>query len=172
MFAKEFKKPRIKIDGGIKAPSVTTRYSLVGTAFDYLMRFYLKYNNPQAEDKQWVAETAATLVVNKEAQMLKEGYDDPEKIPPGVPFKVINGMYYPIIFQFPDETNFEDTKSSIRETDDEWILCERNETLATKAKKIIYYSKGTYVEYLSSGIIKGRIIIASILLAQLDPIFR
>lgn len=172
MFAKEFKKPRIKINGDIKAPPITTHYSLVGTAFDYLMRFYLKYNDPQAKDWRWVAELAAISAVNREAQMSKEGYDDPEKIPSGVPFKLIGGMYYPINLELPDETNFEDTKSLIRETDDEWILCERNKALATKAKKIIYYSKKVYIEYLSSGIINDRIITASILLAQLDPIFR
>jgi len=48
--------------GGRKllAPPLTKHYTLVGTAFDYLFRFYLKRVNPQAvERSHWVAETAA-----------------------------------------------------------------------------------------------------------------
>ena len=32
------------------------RYSLVGTAFDYLLRFYLQRLNPKAKQRRWVAE--------------------------------------------------------------------------------------------------------------------
>jgi hypothetical protein len=42
----------------ILAPPISNRYSLVGTAFDYLLRFYLKYLNPDAITFQWVAEAA------------------------------------------------------------------------------------------------------------------
>jgi len=52
-FAKEFKKPKIKLNWKIKAPPLTTHYTQVSTAFDYLMRFYLKYANPDAEEGIW-----------------------------------------------------------------------------------------------------------------------
>jgi hypothetical protein len=55
-FASEFTKPRIKILGELKAPPLTTHYSLVGTAFDYLIRFCLKYRYPNAKDNHWVAD--------------------------------------------------------------------------------------------------------------------
>ncbi|KKM63865.1 hypothetical protein LCGC14_1507190 [marine sediment metagenome] len=42
----------------ILAPLLTTNSSLVGIAFDYLLRFYLKYLNPQAITRRWVAETS------------------------------------------------------------------------------------------------------------------
>lgn len=42
----------------ILAPPLTTSYSLVGTAFDYLLRFYLKYLNPKAITSSWVAESS------------------------------------------------------------------------------------------------------------------
>ena len=48
--------------GGRKllAPPLTKHYTLVGTAFDYLFRFYLKRVNPQAVERScWVAEQAA-----------------------------------------------------------------------------------------------------------------
>jgi len=61
LFANEFKKPRGKIIGEIRAPPLTNHFGLVGTAFDYLMRFYLKYHNPEAKEKRWVAEISCKL---------------------------------------------------------------------------------------------------------------
>jgi len=40
----------------ILAPPLSNRYSLVGTAFDYLLRFYLKWLNPNALTHPWIAE--------------------------------------------------------------------------------------------------------------------
>jgi len=56
LFANEFKQPRDKITGEIKAPPLTNHFGMIGTAFDYLMRFYLKYHNPEAKEKRWIAE--------------------------------------------------------------------------------------------------------------------
>ena len=55
-FRQEFKKPRFSERKDILAPPLSRRYSLVGTAFDYLMRFYLKFLNPDAVSRQWIAE--------------------------------------------------------------------------------------------------------------------
>ena len=38
------------------APPQTTNHPLVGTAFDYLLRFYVKRLNPKATDTKWIAE--------------------------------------------------------------------------------------------------------------------
>jgi len=55
-FRQEFPKPRFTIKRELLAPPVTNHYTLVGTAFDYLMRFYLKHLNPMAITNEWVAE--------------------------------------------------------------------------------------------------------------------
>jgi len=55
-FYKEFPKPKFNIKKKILAPPLTDHYSLVGTAFDYLLRFYLEYLNPKAVTHKWVAE--------------------------------------------------------------------------------------------------------------------
>jgi len=57
-FAETFPKPSFKLDTRILAPPLTRHYSLIGTAFDYLMRFYLKYLNPESIVSTWVAELA------------------------------------------------------------------------------------------------------------------
>ena len=61
-FADEFEKPRGKIIGEMKAPPLTNRYSMVGIAFDYLLRFYLKHNYPDAIEKPWIAEVSTALL--------------------------------------------------------------------------------------------------------------
>lgn len=47
----DFGVPKIMV-----APPLTNNYSLVGTAFDYLVRAHLQKYYPQAEDKVWIAE--------------------------------------------------------------------------------------------------------------------
>lgn len=55
-FRQEFVMPKMAVKQKILAPPLSNRYSLVETAFDYLMRFYLKWLNPNAVTSQWVAE--------------------------------------------------------------------------------------------------------------------
>jgi len=60
-FLQEFPKPKFDLEKEILAPPLINHWGLVGTAFDYLMRFYLKRLNPKATEKEWVAEIAAKI---------------------------------------------------------------------------------------------------------------
>ena len=111
LFANEFKKPRGNIIGKIKAQPLTTHYGMIGTAFDYLMRFYLKYHDSKAKEKTWVAETSCKLT-------------------------------------------------------------EVNPSVHKKAVKSLKFSKDAYSKFLKSGVINEDILKSTILLAQLDPIYR
>jgi hypothetical protein len=55
-FRQEFAMPGMKVKRELLAPPLSNRYSLVGTAFDYLARFYVKRLNPDAITKAWIAE--------------------------------------------------------------------------------------------------------------------
>jgi hypothetical protein len=55
------KRPDIKLDGKIKAIPLTKNYSLVGTAFDYLLRFVLE-SNFKAISTKWIAEESIELL--------------------------------------------------------------------------------------------------------------
>ena len=57
-FKQHFPLPKIKLDGSIIAPPHTTNYSMIGTAFDYVLRFHLERVFPDAVTRQLVAETA------------------------------------------------------------------------------------------------------------------
>jgi hypothetical protein len=50
-----------KLSAEMKAPPQTQNYSLVGTAFDYLLRFHIERLNPQSITRSWVAEDAVEL---------------------------------------------------------------------------------------------------------------
>lgn len=61
-FAQEFQKPRLVGNREMLAPPLTKEYSMVGTAFDYLLRFYLKRLNPGARTQDWIAEIGVTYL--------------------------------------------------------------------------------------------------------------
>jgi len=80
-FAKEFPMPRFNLVGELIAQPKTNHYSLVGTAFDYLMRFYLKKINPSATTQEWVAESVVDLVDDKKTlEKIKKILSNAKKI--------------------------------------------------------------------------------------------
>ena len=77
-----FPKPQFKLKVEIVAPPLTKNYHTVGTAFDYLLRFHLKYLNPESMEKPWVAELGTMrLGRNPESFITKECKpEDVEKV--------------------------------------------------------------------------------------------
>lgn len=58
-FKAEFPKPKLDLKQEILAAApLGSDVRLVGTVFDYLLRFYIKYQNPHAEESEWIAEYA------------------------------------------------------------------------------------------------------------------
>lgn len=55
------KLPR-KITAALQAEPRSNRYTMVGTAFDYLLRFDLRRRAPHAISEQWVAEHASGII--------------------------------------------------------------------------------------------------------------
>ena len=60
-FRETFAKPSVAPDPELHAIPLTKNYSLVGTAFDYVVRFYLERLYPFAHASPWVAEVALSL---------------------------------------------------------------------------------------------------------------
>jgi len=55
-------RPKGKLDKAILAPPLTSHYQLVGTAFDYLLRFYLERINVGSKTSLWAAEEGVLLL--------------------------------------------------------------------------------------------------------------
>lgn len=68
----EFPLPEAPLKGRMLAPPVTKNYPTVGTAFDYLMRFYLERFNAACVTQRWVAEDSVEL-----ARCYPEHFEDP-----------------------------------------------------------------------------------------------
>ena len=58
----EFVKPRFSVDKPLLAPVITLNPQKIGTAFDYLLRFYANYLNPKAISSQWTAEISLKIL--------------------------------------------------------------------------------------------------------------
>ena len=61
LFRRAFVFEPFDIDAELKAAPITKNFSKIGTAFDYLARFWLKHRHPHAEERRWVAENAVDL---------------------------------------------------------------------------------------------------------------
>ncbi len=144
-FNQEFFKPKISLKGEILAPPLTNHYSLVGTAFDYLMRFYLEYLNPRVVTKEWVTENVLAVIRWYSSIAHDSELYESEKLDP-VKRKVIE--------------NFESNPK----------LMDFN--LYKKIDKIVSNARGFYSKYLKTGIMNDEVIESAILLAQIDPIYR
>jgi len=64
-FANTFQFEQPALSGKLKASPQTQNYSLIGTAFDYLLRFHIERLNGNSITRPWVAETAIELTKPK-----------------------------------------------------------------------------------------------------------
>jgi hypothetical protein len=61
-FRTQFQKPHFRVKAPLLAPPLTKNYGLAGTAFDYLLRFYLQKLNRRAKARTWIAESGLALL--------------------------------------------------------------------------------------------------------------
>jgi len=64
----EFARPEFSLKTEIKATPLTNNLQIVGTAFDYLMRFYLQHHNKNTfiqNDNSWVADSSYNILTRK-----------------------------------------------------------------------------------------------------------
>lgn len=142
-FRSDFKLPSVKLEGEIKAPPVTTNYALMGTAFDYLMRFYLERINKNAIADHWVAENSVSML-NAMSQVAKKKSKIPENLLPAKQ-KIME--------------EFKDVSAQII-------------TASNKMNELIDDAKKTHDVYLKNGELSDEIFKTSIVLAQMDSFYR
>lgn len=76
MFSISIPKPKIKIESNILAQPLTKNYTIVGIAFDYLLRMFLKRINTNAIERIWIAEQLLQEITGPCTPILK--YAAPE----------------------------------------------------------------------------------------------
>ena len=142
----EFVKPRFSEDKQLLAPIITSSAPKIGIAFDYLMRFYANYLNPNAVSSQWVAE--------KSLEILNEIKDDIMVIvrPNFSLIKVPNVNKLPKVFI----ENWKELKYKCH----------------SEAKITIKTAKKNLSSYLKSGKMDDKLIVSALDLAKLDVLYR
>ncbi|MBI2938378.1 MAG: hypothetical protein HYY22_09235 [Thaumarchaeota archaeon] len=143
MFAAEFPLPSAKLSAPMRAPPITKNYPLIGTAFDYLLRFYLQRLNPDSVTRSWIAEGAV--------EMYRSTAENAVEL-----IKAISES------KLIEESSERLDAEQIREDAE---LFRKTNDILTRAKTI-------HADYVKCGEINDDIIRAAILLAQLDPIYR
>ena len=68
-FVKTFPFKSPKLSGDILSPPQTKNYSLIGTAFDYLLRFHIEKLNPNTLKTSWVAEQGIGMIAPKQPEL-------------------------------------------------------------------------------------------------------
>ena len=68
MFKEAYPVPRPRLKGDILATPISKRPMLIGTAFDYLLRFYLEREFAPCVARRWVAENAVDMLNDGEVE--------------------------------------------------------------------------------------------------------
>ncbi|MCL4437716.1 hypothetical protein M1513_01605 [Patescibacteria group bacterium] len=169
-FAEQFPLPEFDLKGEILAPPLTDHYLLIGTAFDYLMRFYLKFLNPNAITQTWIAENAVSMIpsVFPDSDIGKAYYQRNDVWQPsGFTSKNIN---MPICLAIDIDKSTEYVERIVNGKVE--VAIGGFEEIQKIAKEIIQQAKENYLLFLKAGKINNNIIKSALLLAQLDPIYR
>lgn len=152
----DFPRPKISISGELIVPPLTVNYGVVGTAFDYLMRFQLEKCYPDKIDtgnREWVA-TGAINAIKKRAK--------PKKTK-------------------PSEINFADGKEDTPEEKAMYaaILTASSRVSANSMsnyyKKVIdgyKAGKKAYAKYIKGGVFSDDLVNGALVLGKLDLYIR
>ena len=71
-FLAHFKKPDFRLKSPILAAPLTESFALVGTAFDYLLRFYVEKLNPGTEPSDWVADIGLSIFASSDRKGVRK----------------------------------------------------------------------------------------------------
>ena len=96
LLKKSFPKPSQDKSIEIKAPPLTDNYSLVGTAFDYLIRFQAEFKFPNSEKEEWVASLALRKIkelINKPESQFYSFYYRNKKVDKSEFYKIAKKLF-------------------------------------------------------------------------------
>lgn len=166
-FAQEFQLPDFNLKKEMVAAPLTNHFILLGVAFDYLLRFYLKYLNPDAITTMWVAEKSMGSLFDKDKDNSFYKRNDVWKVIGRVVGKSRNSDMSPYSFRDVNKILYiQRIKNGEVEQLTEYT------GILKLAQKIIEEAKENYSSFLASGKLTDELIKSAIKLAQLEPIYR
>ena len=151
-FKQHFPVPKTKFNVAIQAPPTTKKYSLIGTAFDYLLRLHLKHTFPKSVTERWVAEAAVDRMKLVSGEYVRIG----EVIKPW------NRMMEPQE-QYPNAGRLMEWYPDHSQT---WA------DAASSSEKTLDHAKKHCENFIKAGDITDDLIKSVLSLASLDAVFR
>ena len=142
MFMDRFPKPKCDFSNEMLASPQTKNYAIIGTAFDYILRFYIEKTNPNVKTTSWIAEQSLTTLQLNSGDYIHKYKDGKMTI-------IENNSVIP------------DHESS-----------EFYRKIYQECKPKYDQVKKDYETYLNSGIMTRDLLKGAIFLAQLDSIYR
>lgn len=142
----EFVKPRFSEDKPLLAPVITSNPQKIGTALDYLLRFYANYLNPKAEPSKWTAEESLEILGR---------------------FKDDNAIIVNSKSRIGKARNVDQLSAGYIEECKELKIKSYSE-----AKKTVAEAKKNFSAYLNSGKMSDSLIASALSLAKLDELKR
>ena len=165
MFRERFPLPRTRIDSPLLAPPITRRYSVVGTAFDYLLRFRVKSIFPNARTCRWIAEEAVDTIKFKSGRYAR-----------------VDGVMMPLIMNWPTNGQFDGFKVIVyppsRDADlslppsDIFIQSDDWYNVIGPAESAVNAAEAHYGTFLRTGKVTDSLLRSILMLARLDPVYR
>ena len=165
MFRERFPLPRTRIDSPLLAPPITRRYSAVGTAFDYLLRFRVKSIFPNARTCRWIAEEAVDTIKFKSGRYAR-----------------VDGVMMPLIMNWPTNGQFDGFKVIVyppsRDADlslppsDIFIQSDDWYNVIGPAESAVNAAEAHYGTFLRTGKVTDSLLRSILMLARLDPVYR
>lgn len=155
-FKQEFPKPKLSVKCEILASPLTKNYGTVGTAFDYLLRFYLEYLNPGSITRPWIA-FGSHFELRETLQELESGTKWKD-MPIWIKHNVFNLLKRRGLL-----TNLPLKREGLIKLIGDYY---------NKADTILSEAKRSHSIFLQTGKINDELIRTTLLLAQLDPILR
>ena len=169
MFKERFPKPECNLYGEMLAIPQTKNYAIVGSAFDYVLRFYIEHMNPNVSSRIWIAKeglnelqlfTGDWIQYGTEMMKIKEYKDLEEKAYKSGKMVEFRNMYKNV----RGISNITDAESESKYS--------TYKQMHELAEKMYLNAVSRYKEFLNNGIMTRSLLRDSIFLAQLDGIYR
>ena len=143
MFKKRFPQPKCVLSNNILASPQTKNYMMIGTAFDYILRFYIERTNPAVKSTVWIAEHGLNELRLRSGDYIYDYAGDKMRI-----IKNDSGESW--------------------QNEDADIYRKLYLDIEIKYDQV----RKEYKQYLNDGIMTSDLLGGSILLAQLDAVYR
>ncbi len=141
----------------MKAPPLTANHSIIGNAFDYLVRFWLERRHKAVKSYQWIAERAVVYLSVESGDYVLVSVDGTRRLMPTKEWESVQSKGWPAGYG----------PTRIASKPDPAIS-----RVAAAARGVLKATKDDAAAYIESGVVTDELLRSALLLGGLDVVFR